>query len=174
MAAWLPVLKAALPYIGNIVAAAVPVFTRRKEQDASAELVSRQIAELQEAVTGNVEAVKGLAAQVERTITALDAGERKHSHPGTSSECPTGKRGSCAASPHRCARTTNRRSPPPRNRYHSHRCIRFDRRLHRLAALKATPFQACHTCLRQIRCRRSWSHNPCPSGQTGRAQDAVF
>ena len=75
MAAWLPVLKAALPYIGNIVAAAVPVFTRRKEQDASAELVSRQIAELQEAVTGNVEAVKGLAAQVERTITALDAGE---------------------------------------------------------------------------------------------------
>jgi hypothetical protein len=75
MAAWLPVLKAALPYIGNIVAAAVPVFTSRKELDASAELISRQIAELQAAVTGNAEAVKGLATQVERTITALDAGE---------------------------------------------------------------------------------------------------
>lgn len=73
MAAWLPILKAALPYVGNIVAAALPVFTRR--QDASAELVSRQIAELQEAVTGNAEAVKVLAAQVEKTLTALAAGE---------------------------------------------------------------------------------------------------
>lgn len=75
MAAWLPVVKAALPYVSNIVAAAVPVFTNRKGQDGSAELVSRQIAELQEAVTGNAEAVKGLAAQVEKTITALGAGE---------------------------------------------------------------------------------------------------
>ncbi len=73
MAAWLPILKAALPYVGNIVAAALPVFTRR--QEASAELVSRQIAELQEAVTGNAEAVKVLAAQVEKTLTALAAGE---------------------------------------------------------------------------------------------------
>jgi len=73
--AWLPVLKAALPYVGNIVAAAVPVFTARHGQDASAELVSRQIAELQEAVTGNAKAVKGLAAQVEQSITALDASE---------------------------------------------------------------------------------------------------
>ncbi len=75
MAAWLPVLKAALPYVGNIVAAALPVFTSRKGQEASAELVSRQIAELQAAVTANAETVKGLAAQVEKTITALDAGE---------------------------------------------------------------------------------------------------
>jgi len=75
MASWLPVLKAALPYIGNIVAEAVPVFTSRKEQDASADLVSRQISELQEAVTSNAEAVKVLAAQVEKTIAALDAGE---------------------------------------------------------------------------------------------------
>ena len=75
MPAWLPVLKAALPYIGNIVAAAIPAFTSRKGQEASAELVTRQIAELQEAVTGNAEAVKVLAAQVEKTITALAAGE---------------------------------------------------------------------------------------------------
>lgn len=75
MAAWLPVLKAALPYVSNIVAAALPVFTARRGPDASAELVSRQIAELQDAVTQNAEAVKGLAAQVEKTITALDGGE---------------------------------------------------------------------------------------------------
>jgi len=75
MAIWLPVLKAALPYVGNIVAAAVPVFTSRKEQDASAELMTRQIAELQEAVTKNAESLKVLAAQVEKTLTALEAGE---------------------------------------------------------------------------------------------------
>lgn len=75
MAAWLPVLKAALPYVSNIVAAALPVFTARRGPDASAELVSRQIAELQDAVTHNAETVKGLAAQVEKTITALDGGE---------------------------------------------------------------------------------------------------
>ena len=75
MAVWIPVLKAALPYVSNLVATALPVFTSKKEQDASAELVARQIAELQTAVTGNAEAVKGLAAQLEKTITALEAGE---------------------------------------------------------------------------------------------------
>lgn len=75
MAAWIPVLKAALPYISNIVAAAIPAFTQRKGQAPSTELVSQQIAELQEAVTSNAEAVKTLAAQVEKTLTAFDAGE---------------------------------------------------------------------------------------------------
>ena len=75
MAVWIPVLKAALPYVSNLVATALPVFTSKKEQEASAELVARQIAELQTAVTGNAEAVKGLAAQLEKTITALEAGE---------------------------------------------------------------------------------------------------
>ncbi|OYY92801.1 MAG: hypothetical protein B7Y41_14605 [Hydrogenophilales bacterium 28-61-23] len=75
MNVWLPVLKAALPFVSKIVAEALPAFTRRNEPDASAELVSQQIAELQAAVTGNAEAVKGLAAQVAQTITALDASE---------------------------------------------------------------------------------------------------
>lgn len=75
MAAWLPILKTALPYISNIVAAALPVFTSRKGQEASAELVSRQIAELQAALTENAEAVKGLATQVAQTLTALDSSE---------------------------------------------------------------------------------------------------
>jgi chromosome segregation ATPase len=75
MPAWLPILTAALPYVGNIVSAALPAFTSRKEQDASAELVARQIAELQAAVTGNAETIKGLASQVEQTMTALAEGE---------------------------------------------------------------------------------------------------
>lgn len=75
MAAWLPVLKAALPYVGNIVAAALPVFTSRRGQDATGELIGRQIAELQEAVTGNAETVKGLAAQLEQTLSAIASGE---------------------------------------------------------------------------------------------------
>jgi chromosome segregation ATPase len=76
MAAWLPVLKAALPYVSNIVAVALPVFTSRRGPDAAAaELVPQQITELQAAVTRNAEAVKGLAAQIEQTITALDTGE---------------------------------------------------------------------------------------------------
>jgi hypothetical protein len=75
MAAWLPVLKIALPYVSNIVAAAIPAFTRRKTGEASDELVTRQIAELQEAVTGNAETVRVLAAQVEKTLKALETGE---------------------------------------------------------------------------------------------------
>lgn len=75
MAAWLPVLKAALPYVSNIVAAALPVFTSRRGQDGTGDLVGRQIAELQAAVTSNAETVKGLAAQLEQTLSAIAAGE---------------------------------------------------------------------------------------------------
>ncbi len=75
MPAWLPVLKAALPYVGNIVAAALPVFTARRGQDATGDLVARQITELQEAVTGNAETVKGLAARLEQALSAIAAGE---------------------------------------------------------------------------------------------------
>lgn len=75
MAAWLPVLKAALPYVSNIVAAALPVFTARRGQDTPDDVVPRQISELQEAVTRNAETVKGLAAQLEQTLSAIAAGE---------------------------------------------------------------------------------------------------
>ena len=77
MAVWLPVLKAALPYISNIVAAALPAFTQRKSAEAAgaADLINQQIAELQTAVTGNAAALKTLAEQVEKTLTALDGAE---------------------------------------------------------------------------------------------------
>jgi uncharacterized protein YicC (UPF0701 family) len=79
MAVWLPVLKAALPYVSNIVAAAIPAFTSRKGQDVSSDLVAQQITELQAAVTQNAEAVKTLAAQLEKTLTALQASESEMS-----------------------------------------------------------------------------------------------
>jgi len=79
MAVWLPVLKAALPYVSNIVAAAIPAFTRRKGEEASGELISQQITELQAAVTHNAEAVKTLAAQFEKTLTTLQVSESEMS-----------------------------------------------------------------------------------------------
>jgi hypothetical protein len=75
MAAWFSVLQAAMPFISNIVAAAIPAFTRGKDEGASNELVEQQIVELQQAVTSNAESVKGLATQVAQTLTALDASE---------------------------------------------------------------------------------------------------
>ena len=76
MAPWLlPVLKAALPYVGNIVSAALPVFTKRREQEASTEVLAKQISELQEAVTANAATVKTLATQLQDILTALSKGE---------------------------------------------------------------------------------------------------
>ena len=75
MAAWFSVLQAAMPFISNIVAAAIPAFTRAKDEGSSNELVEQQIVELQQAVTSNAESVKGLATQVAQTLTALDASE---------------------------------------------------------------------------------------------------
>jgi len=74
MAAWLPALKAVLPYVTNIVTAAIPAFTSRKGQDRSAEVTAQQIAELQSAATHNAESVKVLAEQLQRTVTAVEQG----------------------------------------------------------------------------------------------------
>lgn len=72
MPAWLlPAVKLILPHVGNIVAAAKPVFTKRRET-ADERTVQQQIAELQEAATENASLVKELAEQLQRTITALE------------------------------------------------------------------------------------------------------
>lgn len=77
MAAWLPVLKASLPYLTKIVAAAIPAFTSRSGSEKPDEVVPRQIAELQTAVTTNAEAIKALAAQLKQTIEGIDPGVEK-------------------------------------------------------------------------------------------------
>lgn len=74
MANWLlPALKAVIPHLGNIVAAAKPAFTKRKPETRAPEpdLVQRQIAELQGEVSQQAAHIKELAAQLESTVNAL-------------------------------------------------------------------------------------------------------
>src|SRR5690625_2972568 len=72
MAAFLPALKVALPYITQIVTATVPMFTSKPANGKTDELVSKQIQELQEAVTNNAESVKIMATQWKETMEGLD------------------------------------------------------------------------------------------------------
>lgn len=75
MAAWLiPALKAVLPHIGTIIAAAAPVFTRKSADTASQALQQQQITELQSAASQNAEHIKELAAQLQTTVAALEQG----------------------------------------------------------------------------------------------------
>lgn len=75
MASWLiPALKAVLPHVGDIVAAAKPVFTKKRPADpapATPDLVQQQIAELQAAASQQSAHIKELAAQLENTVAAL-------------------------------------------------------------------------------------------------------
>ena len=72
MPAWLlPAVKLILPHVGNIVAAAKPHFTKRKEV-ADQGTVQQQIAELQAAASENAALVKELAEQLQLTVTALE------------------------------------------------------------------------------------------------------
>ena len=72
MPAWLlPAVRLILPHVGNIVAAAKPHFTKRREA-ADQSTVQQQIAELQEAATETAALVKELAEQLQLTITALE------------------------------------------------------------------------------------------------------
>ena len=75
MAGWLiPALKAVLPHVGDIVAAAKPVFTKKKPEAGAPGGEAQQIAELQAAVTQNAEHVRELAAQLQSTVTAIEKG----------------------------------------------------------------------------------------------------
>jgi hypothetical protein len=74
MAVWfIPALKAILPHIGSILAVTVPVFTK-KNADAVANqaLLQQQITELQSAASQNALHIKELAAQLQRTVAALE------------------------------------------------------------------------------------------------------
>ena len=78
MAAWfVPVVKAILPYVSSIVAAALPVFTTRKSDEAAAaqaQVVQKQIEELQSAASQNAVHIKELAGQLQKTVAALEQG----------------------------------------------------------------------------------------------------
>ena len=76
MAAWLiPALKAVLPHVGTIIAAASPAFTRKKTDAANETLLlQQQIAELQSAASQNAAHIKELAEQLQSTVAALEHG----------------------------------------------------------------------------------------------------
>lgn len=77
MIGWLSVAKAVLPHVADIVSAAGPVFTKRKNEDvASAHpaVLQEQINELQAAAAQNNEYIKELAGQLQTTISALEQG----------------------------------------------------------------------------------------------------
>ncbi|MBT8422038.1 MAG: hypothetical protein KJP03_02875 [Gammaproteobacteria bacterium] len=72
MAAWLPIIKTAIPIIGEIVSVARPMFTEKIKNAERDELTTRQIEELQRAATQNSDSVKALAAQVQTTFKAME------------------------------------------------------------------------------------------------------
>jgi hypothetical protein len=78
MAAWLiPAVKAILPFVSPIVSAALPVFTTRKSDAPALDqsgVLQQQITELQMAASQNALHVKELAEQLQKTVTALEAG----------------------------------------------------------------------------------------------------
>jgi TolA-binding protein len=76
MAAYLPVIKALLPYLAPLVSTAMPMFTKKDDgASADAQLQSKQIAELQEFVNKNAASVKLLAEQLEKAVSAIDERE---------------------------------------------------------------------------------------------------
>jgi hypothetical protein len=77
MPVWIPLLKASLPYLTQVVATAIPAFTAKTPNARAEEVIPRQIAELQGAATHSAEAVKALAEQLAKTIEGIDAGSTR-------------------------------------------------------------------------------------------------
>ena len=73
MAGWvLPALKAILPHVGTIVAAAKPVFRRSAAGGEARQPIEDQITELQAAITQNADHITALAEQLQKTVTVLE------------------------------------------------------------------------------------------------------
>lgn len=74
MALWLPLLKASLPYVTQIVASAVPAFTSKPASTVRPEddVTAQQIIELQSAVTHNAESIHVLAEKLQLTIQGIE------------------------------------------------------------------------------------------------------
>jgi len=73
MAGWIPVVKAAIPHIAQIVSVALPMFTARTENADREALTARQIEELQTAATQNAASVHELATQLQATLVGLES-----------------------------------------------------------------------------------------------------
>ena len=73
MPVWLPLLKASLPYVTQIVATAIPAFTAKPPEEKTDDITAQQIAELQSAATQNAESIHVLAEKLRQTIEGIDA-----------------------------------------------------------------------------------------------------
>lgn len=76
MYAWvLPTVKAILPHVGTIVAAAQPMFKKRKVDQTVREderVIQEQILELQDAASQNAANIHELAEQLQQTVLTLE------------------------------------------------------------------------------------------------------
>lgn len=77
MASWLPAVKIALPYLAQLVGAAIPVFTQKPDRAAGDTLTPQQITELQDAVKHNAESIRTLAAQMQQLVQSLEAASER-------------------------------------------------------------------------------------------------
>lgn len=76
MPAWFPMIKVVLPYVGPILHAAIPAFTKKKSEQVDS-IVVQQISELQDAVNRNAESTRALAKAVEEAARANDRALRQ-------------------------------------------------------------------------------------------------
>lgn len=72
MPVWLPLLKASLPYVTQIVASAIPAFTSKPDAMRTDDITAQQIVELQSAVTQNAESIHILAEKLQQTIQGIE------------------------------------------------------------------------------------------------------
>src|SRR5690606_59070 len=72
MPAWLPLLKASLPYVTQIVATALPAFTAKPREEKTDDLTAQQIAEKQSAATNKLESIHALAEKLQQTIEGIE------------------------------------------------------------------------------------------------------
>ena len=74
MSAWLSVTKAVFPYVSDIIAVAVPVFTRRKgnTEESQIHILQQQVSELRAASLQNLGEIKTLAEQLETALPLLE------------------------------------------------------------------------------------------------------
>lgn len=73
MPVWIPLLKASLPFVTQIVTSAIPAFTAKPAAAVKTDdLTAQQITELQTAVTHNAESIKVLAEKLQLTIQGID------------------------------------------------------------------------------------------------------
>ena len=70
---FLPIIKAALPYVAQIATVAIPAFTKKPEEVKVDPVVTQQIEELQTAATQNANSIHVLAEKMKLAIQGFEA-----------------------------------------------------------------------------------------------------